>query len=213
MIEKNDDAKEILMDTAIAKIDRQDEKSQLHDKRITAVETRLGETTQLASDIREIKADVRSISENSKQVKFTEGKLQELNKRLDSVLALLSKPPQSEVRHHHHFPAIAWATAGLFLALCLASTGWFTTGQRIEQLKANDIKYRYLKVFVDSSATVYLLNLDSIYAANPDSFQNIVITRERLKERRLELLDQMHNVDSQFEGGQVRTGEKKKSQK
>ena len=213
MIEKNDDAKEILMDTAIAKIDRQDEKSRLHDKRITAVENRLGETTQLASDIREIKAEVRSISENGKQVKFSEGKLQELNKRLDSVLALLSKPPQSAVRHHHHFPAIAWATAGLFLALCLASTCWFTTGQRIEQLKANDSKYRYLKAFVDSAAAVYLINLDSTYAANPDSFQNIVITRERLKERRLELLDQMHNVNSQFEGGQVRAGEKKKNQK
>jgi hypothetical protein len=213
MIEQNDNAKEILMDTVIAKIDRQDEKSQDQDKRIAVVEYGLGETAHLASDIQEIKADVRSISDNGKQVKFTEGRLQELNRRLDSILVFLSKPLQSEVRHHHHFPAIAWATAGFFLALCLASTGWFMAGQRTEQFKANDFKYRYLKVFVDSAATVYLFSLDSGYAANPDGFQNIVVTRERLKQRRLELLYQIHNLDSQFEGGQYKAGEKKKSQK
>lgn len=210
MIEQNDKARDVLMDTVINKIDRQDEKSQLHDKRIATIENKLPDSLKLASDISAIKADIRSIAENAGQPKFPEGKMQELNKRLDNVLAILCNPSKSEVRHHHHFPIIFWATAGLFLVLCLVSAGWFITGQKMDQLQANGFKYRYLKVFADSTATTFLFRLDSSYEADPDSFKNVVVSRERLKQLRLELLDKIHSVDSQFDGGRDRAGEKKK---
>ena len=213
MIEQNDQVREVLMDTVITKLDRQDQKSLDQDKRIAAVEDRLGETDQLASDIQEIKADVRSISENGKQVKFTEGKLQELIKRLDNVLAFLNKPPQSEVRHHHHFPAIVWASAGLFLVLCLVSTGWLMTSEKIEQYRAGDFKYRHLKLYVDSSAAAYLFRLDSVYQANPDSFRNAVADQERLKQERLDLLDRINSINDKIGQTQDGAGEKGKSLK
>jgi hypothetical protein len=213
MIEQNDPVKEVLMDTVITKIDRQDQKSQDQDKRIAAIENGLGETAQLASDIPGIKAEVRSMAESGNQVKLTDGKLQELNKRLDKVLALLSKPPQSEVRHHHHFPAIAWATAGLFLALCLVSTGWLMTSQKIEQYRAGDFKYRHLKLFVDSSAAGYLFRLDSVYQAKPDSFRNAVEDQERLKQERLDLLDRINSINGRIGQTQDKVGEKEKKPK
>ena len=145
-----------------------------------------------------------------KKLRAKRSLIKELNKRLDNLLAVLSKPPQSEVHHHHHLAVILWVTAGLFLALCLVSTGWFITGQKAEQFKANDNKYRYLKVFLDSTATDYLFRLDSTYAAHSDSFQTVVVNRERLRERRLKLLSQFRSVDSQFKAGQVRAGERNK---
>jgi hypothetical protein len=188
MTEQNDNDEEIFAETVLAKFKRQDEQSGLQEKRITAIEGKL----------------------NTPQAKFPEEKMQELNKRLDNVLATLQHPPKSEVRHIYHFPAILWAATGLFLSLCLVSTGWFMTGQRAEQFRENDFKYRYLKVFLDSPATEYLLRLDSTYTANPDSFKNAVLNRERLREQRLELLDQIHSVDSQYKAGQAGADEKKK---
>lgn len=197
MNEQNENTKDILMDTVVAKLNQQDEKSQLQEGRISVIEGKLSDNSKLNT-------------ESERQSKLANGKVQELIKRLDNLLVILSKPSQSEVLHHHHFPVILWATAGLFLALCLVSTGWFMTGQKAEQFKANDIKYRYLKVFLDSTATDYLFRLDSTYAAHPDSFQTTVVNRERLKERRLELLGQFNSVDSQFKAGQSGAGERKK---
>jgi len=197
MNEQKENTEDILMDTVVTKLNQQDEKSRLHEKRISTIESKMSNSSKVNA-------------ESERQSKLTDGKVQELNKRLDNVLAVLSKPPQSEVRHHHHFPAIFWGTAGLFLALCLVSSGWFMTGQKLEQFRTNDTKYRYLKVFTDSAAADYLFRLDSTYAANPDSFQNAVFKRERLRERRLELWDQYHSVDSQFRAGQDGAGERKK---
>ncbi|WP_431216287.1 hypothetical protein ACQ86N_17635 [Puia sp. P3] len=102
-----------------------------------ALENNFIGSSNLKTDIITIKADLRSILENERQLKWADGKMQELNKRLDNVLTVLSKPPQSEAHHHHHFPAILWATAGLFLVLCLVSSGWLMTSQRMEQFKTN----------------------------------------------------------------------------
>src|SRR6185437_7556594 len=188
MSEPNDNAEEILMDTVITKLKRQDEQSGVHEKRITAIEGKLVDP----------------------QAKFPEEKVQELNKRLDSAFSILQHPPKSEVRHIHHFPSILWVAAGLFLSLCMVSSGWCITGQTLERFKAGDYKYRYLKVFMDSAATEYLFKLDSVYRSNPDSFKTVVVNRERLREQRLELLDQFHSVDSQYKAGQDRAGERKK---
>jgi hypothetical protein len=213
MTEHNDQAREVLLDTIVSKLDQQDEKDELHEKRISAVETRLLENAKLSSDINVIKADIRVIKDNSMGEIFPKERAQELNSRLVTVLSQLNQPPKSEVIHHHHFPAIAWTAAGLFLALCLVSTGWFTTLREIDEYKAGDFKYRHLKLSVDSAASAYLFRMDNLYEGNPDSFQNTVLNQERLKQRRLELLDQIRSVDDQIGGIQDTAGEKKKSKK
>jgi hypothetical protein len=212
-MEQNDNAKDILIDAVISKIDRQDEKTQLQDKRLTAVENRLDETSQLASDIPEMKVEIRAISKNAERSKFPEGKAKELNKRIDTLLSLLNRPPQSKVHHHHHFPAILWATAGLFLVLCLVSSGWLMTSEKIEQYRAGDFKYRHLKLFVDSSAATYLFRVDSLYQINPDSFRNTVVDQERLKQERLDLLDRINSVNARIGRNQDGAGEKKNGPK
>lgn len=209
IMEQNE--RDILTDTVLDKIEQQDKKIQTHDKRLNVAETRLADVPGIAKDLDDIRSEVRSMAEFDRRVKITDGKLQELSRRLDSILNILSQPQKTEVRHHHHVPLTLWITASLFFLLCLVSMGWLFTGQKLDQFRANDIKYRYLKVSVDSAAN--LLTLDSAFDANPDSLQNLVTTNERLKQRRLELLGQIHAVDSQIVGGRIQAGKTKNRQK
>jgi uncharacterized protein (UPF0335 family) len=48
----------------------------------------------------------------------------------------------------------------------------------------------------------YLNKLDSLYASNPDSLRANVEQQERLKQERLELIDQIKQVNSQIETGE-----------
>ena len=211
IMEQNE--RDILMETILEKIDQQDKNSQTQEKRLNVAETTLADVPAITKDLDEIRSEVRSMTEFDKRVKITDGKLQELSRRLDNVLNILSQPQKTEIHHHHHVPLTLWITASLFFLLCLVSTGWLFTSQKLDQFRANDIKYRYLKVSVDSTATTYLLHLDSAFVANPDSLQNLVTTNERLRQRRLELLGQIHTVDSQLVGGRIQAGKTKNGQK
>ena len=57
------------------------------------------------------------------------------------------------------------------------------TGALIEY-KANDIKYRHLKVIADTTSLRLLYKIDSLFLANPDDFTKQTIQEEnRMAER------------------------------
>ena len=85
------------------------------------------------------------------------------------------------------------------------------TASRSNQYQANDVKYRKLRLEVDSAGLRYLCRLDSIYSANTDSIREEVEERERLKQERLELLDRIQTVDKKLQPPADRAGEKKKA--
>lgn len=58
--------------------------------------------------------------------------MQQLSKLLEANLQLLKQAPKQEVVHHHHVTKIMWATAALFLIVCLLSTVWFMTKNKLE---------------------------------------------------------------------------------
>src|ERR1700759_4986236 len=108
IMEQNE--RDILMDTILNKIDQQDKNSQTQEKRLNVAETMLAGVPGIAKDINEIRSEVRSMTEFDKRVKITDGKLQELSRRLDNVLNILSQPQKTEVRHHHYVPLTFWIT-------------------------------------------------------------------------------------------------------
>lgn len=113
---------------------------------------------------------------------------QSLRNVLQGTKDLLSKPQQH--KHSHYFPKIAWVTAGLFLALCLVSIGWYSTTSRLDASRTNDLKYRYLRL-VDQAAIVRTIRqADSLHQAKPDFFRDSVNAAEIAKQERLEMLDE-----------------------
>src|SRR5207253_2596489 len=94
--------------------------------------------SQFKTGLEELRPEVQKIS-------FPEKEMFELSERLITNIRLLKHPVEQKVIHHHHIPKTAWITAALFVVLCLASVGWFTSYNKFELYKASDTKYRYLK--------------------------------------------------------------------
>jgi len=196
---ENQESGEVLVETIVTKLGQHDKIIQGQDIRLDAVEKKMQQVPDTAPAILEIKRDLGSISSEIQKGKFPADKVQELSGLLTTTNSLLRQPVQPQVQHHHHFPMLAWLTAGLFLSLCFLSLGWIMTGSKLADYRASDTKYRKLKLVADSSFLVYLYKLDSLYRSDPDSLRNAVIEEEQLKQERLELTDRIETVNRKLE--------------
>ncbi len=212
MIQEKQVPSDVMMDSVVCKVQKQEQRIQAQDEKLTRMEENIKAIPNHSKDWEETKATILELVVVSKGQKTLMEKLQGFFKSLDIAVNLLRHPAESKVQHHHHFPKIAWITSGLFLILCLVCSGWFMTARRIEQHRAGDIKYRHLKLICDSAMLRYLWRLDSIYLADPDKMQKDVEDQERLKQERLELIDQLQAVNSKI-GQDKKTGQTPKKGK
>jgi len=203
---------EVMIDTMINKLEKQDQRIYAQEQKLTQLEENVRATPDHSKDITEIKTGVRELSAVSKGQKAFIEKVPGFCRSLDNVTNLLRHPVQSKVEHHHYIPKITWIAAGLFLAFCLVCSSWYMTYRSSGKYQANDIKYRKLKLDADSTFLQYLWRLDSIYLADPDKMQQYVTEQEQLKQKRLELMDQLQTVDGKI-GQDIKTGQKHKGGK
>ena len=199
---------EIMLDAVVEKVENQQQRIQDQGEKLTLVEKKVNAIPDHSKDIGEMKTSFRDLLAISKGQKTLMGKIEVFIFNLKTATDLLQNPAESKVQHHHHIPKIIWIAAGLFLALCLVCTAWYMTARDSGQYQANDIKYRQLKLDADSTFHQYLVRLDNIYLSDPDKTRNNVIEQERLKQKRLELIDQLQTVNSKI-GPDVKTGQKK----
>jgi hypothetical protein len=193
--QKKTETGEVLIDTMLSKLERQEEKLLAQERKIEVVERRINEAPDLSTNIRELRSGLQSVLKSAQSQKFPEDKIKELSSQLDRAIAKLGEP----LKHHHYVPKIMWITVSLFLLLCMATIGWGVTSASLKVYMANDVKYRKLELTQDSASLVYLWHLDSIYTANPNSLQNYVTEQERLKRQREELLDHVHILEKRID--------------
>jgi len=125
------------------------------------------------------------------------GNLQELSTRLSSTITLLQQPVENKVLHHHHVPKLLWASVGLFLAVCLVSSGWFVTASKLDGYIANDTKYRHLKLdTANKGLQKYLYTVDSFYRTYPN-MREVIIEREEENRRNAAMLDRAKVMESE----------------
>jgi len=195
MPQEKEDSSMILMDTVVSKLEQQDQKIQAQEKKMVRLEQQISTVPDLLAELPAIKTGMQEILSTLKNLRFPSETMQEFSKRLSAALDLLRAPAKTNIEHHHHIPKLIWATGGLFLALCIVCSGWFTICNKLGEYQGGDIKYRSLKLSVDSAALVYLSRLDSLYLANPDSLRKNVEDQERLRAERLDLLNQIQAVE------------------
>ena len=208
MAQENQATNEVFMDTVSTKLTNQEQKIQLQDKRLAAVESKISGSPDYSGDLREIKASVQALRTDTVRLQFPMQKLEEFSRLLTAGIATLNQPPKTEIKHHHYVPGIIWSSIGLFVMVCLTTTGWFITARTMDRYSTNDIKYRQLRLVADSAFSAYLFRLDSVYEAAPDSFKDAVLEKERLKEERLELLERFNNVNKQIDHLNGKDGER-----
>ena len=199
---------EIMLDAVVEKVENQQQKIRDQEEKLALVEKKVNAIPDHSQEIGEMKASFRDLLAVRKGQNALMVKLEVFFFTLKIATDLLRHPVERKVQHHHHIPKIIWIAAGLFLALCLVCTAWYMTARDSGQYQANDIKYRKLKLDADSAFHQYLVRLDSIYLSDPDKMRKNVIEQERLKQKRLELIDQLQTVNSKI-GPDVKTGQKK----
>jgi hypothetical protein len=200
---------DIFKDTVAKAVEKQQEKTQDHHKRIGIVEQEIQKLSGLPKDIAEIKDSLHLVKRNSISALLPNEKSEKLAENLSVAIPLIKKLIENKIQHHHHVPKLFWIVAALFILLSLVCAGWYVTASREDQHLAGDIKYRQLKLLADTTFLRSLWKLDSVYSANPDSVRENVEAQETLRKHRLELIDQLHTVEKQIGPPTDRAGEKK----
>ncbi len=95
---------------------------------------------------------------------------------------IADQPLNKRIEHEHHLHK-GLLIAFILTLLCLVlSFGWYNSYNMSKQLKANDIKYRALKVVGNKSLLKLLHHTDSLYLINSDSFELKVERVEKVTE-------------------------------
>jgi len=175
------------METALKKIETQD-------KKIADMSQQISSIPDNSQDIKHLKTGMNELKAEIKNARFPVSEMQEFSKQLTIGVRLLKEPVTVKTLHHHHIPKLVWATAGLFLALCLASTGWYIACQKLGGYIANDTKYRLLRLdTAHYSLQLSLDRADSLYQVAPDLRKSVLETEEqrRVNFERLQKAEQL----------------------
>ena len=173
MNEQVNDSNAAFMEAALKKIETQDKKIEGMVQQISSISDNNQDIQQLKTSMNELKAEI-------KNARFPVREMQEFSKQLTIGVRLLREPVTVKTLHHHHIPKLVWVTAGLFLALCLAGTGWYITGQKLSGYIANDTKYRLLRLdTAHYSLQLSLDRADSLYQVGPNLRKSVLETEEQ----------------------------------
>ena len=176
MEQNTDNTSQFFMEITSNKIAKQE-------KRFDVLEEKLKELAENKTTLIQIMQSIKLWKEDILQSTLPADTLKIFSARLDINSQLLQQVAKNKVQHHHHIPKLIWITAGLFISLALALSGWYATTQKANQFIANDTKYRYLKI--DSTQRLihnYLLHIDSLYKTMPDMRQHVFEEEQRLQE-------------------------------
>ena len=168
------------MEAALKKIETQDKKIADMSQQISSIPNNSQDIQQLKTSMNELKAEI-------KNARFPVREMQEFSKQLTIGVKLLREPVTVKTLHHHHIPKLVWITAGLYLALCLTSAGWYMTGHKLAGYIANDTKYRYLKLQQDTALLLLLYRTDSLQQIRPGFLRDSIIQEENARKRDYEL--------------------------
>ena len=175
MEQNTDNTSQFFMEITSNKIAKQE-------KRFDVLEEKLKELAENKTTLIQIMQSIKLWKEDILQSTLPADTLKIFSARLDINSQLLQQVAKNKVQHHHHIPKLIWITAGLFISLALALSGWYATTQKANQFIANDTRYRYLKL--DTSQKYlqnYLYRVDSLYKTMPDMRKYVFEEEERLR--------------------------------
>lgn len=179
----------VFMETVVKKMEEQD-------KKIISLEQKVNDIPDNTEELQELKADLRELITEVRNARFPVKAMQAFSVQLAAGIAVLSKPVENKVLHHHYVPKVIWGAIGLLLAFVLACSGWYMTADKLSQYRMADTKYRYLKLKSDGDKLEYLYTVDSLYRSGyamqdsviqwEEDLQKVVEMSERLQEKKSE---------------------------
>lgn len=182
---------DILMKSVIEKVEAQENK-------IGEIEAAIKNIPDNTVGIADVKNAVKSIKEIAESISFQIQEMRELSKAIIEVRDRLNRPVTSTVQHHHYIPKIIWLCIVLFVSLAVVCTGWYMTANTLTEYKANDTKYRYLKLNSSKSLLDLLYRTDSLFSTDA-GLRDSVIQQEEENQRIFEMLQKANNMEREAE--------------
>ncbi|MCW3107415.1 MAG: hypothetical protein JWQ09_1921 [Segetibacter sp.] len=181
---------EVLLGSLIDKVDAFDKKIEELNKKIDQIPAAYEEV------LNPVKTGFKGLRSDVQNIFFPEKEMSQLSGRLATTIELFKKPVEQKIIHRHEILKILWITAALFLSLCLVSTTWFSTYNKLELYKAGDTKYRYLKLVSNVSLGKQLILIDSLYRADP-KMREFVIAKEEQNQRDFETMQKSLQMEKE----------------
>jgi len=180
---------EALIVSLIDKVDGQERKIEELKEKSEQIPSYIEVLSQVKTGIEGLRKDVQKIS-------FLEKEMEELSERLAKSITSLKQPFEQKIIQQHQVSKGIWVAEVLFLLLCLVTTGWFSTYNKLDFYKANDTKYRYLKLVANRSLSKWLNILDSLYIVNT-KVRDEVIRKEEQNLRNFEMMQKALQMEKE----------------
>lgn len=177
---------EVLIGSLIDKVDSQERKIGVQENLINELREKANQIPDDTAAVAQFKTALEGLRADIKKFSFPEKEMRQLAASLETTMQILKQPVKKEIMHHHHAAKTIWIAAALFLIVCLVLTGWYNTFKKLEMYKANDTKYRYVKLYGSPSLNRWLGQVDSGYIVD-GNMRNAVIAREQENQRKFEM--------------------------
>ena len=192
MEQNKDTTKEVSMEITSNKIAKQEKRFEIIEEQLKAF---ADNKVMLAEAIHSIELWKKEIIKSTISIEVFEL----FSSRLNKNNHLLEQTAKTKVQHHHHIPKLIWITAGLFISLALALSGWYATSQKANEFIANDTRCRYLKLDTTQYLQVYLYRVDSLYKTMPD-MRKYVFEEEKRLQKNFEKLQKAKKLRGEAKG-------------
>ncbi|SHN34461.1 hypothetical protein [Chitinophaga sp. CF418] len=195
---------ELLLQTIVDKLNKVDEGVRQINSATPQVPDYGERLNTVNASLEQIKAELAGMTERTK---FPTAAVSKLLEYLEINNDLLRRPPIQKVKHQHHINAGMIVSTCLFLLLVLGSVWLFNTRSTLQDYRAGDIKYRYLKLQGGKQLRPYLYEIDSLYHAHPQVFRDSVLQWEEERQR---IADMLHEAqEKEEEASQLRNRARK----
>lgn len=187
---------EILLGTVIDKVDAYEKKISGQEKQINELKEEVKHIGNHSEILSMIKTGMEELRTAIKQQSFPEKELRQLHTDIITNTELLKQPVKKEIIYDYHSRKAIWIAAALFLILCLMSAGWIMTAGKLNVYKANDTKYRYLKLQDNTTLNTWLSLTDSLHLMDVN-MRSTVIAKEDENQKNYEIMQKALKMEKE----------------
>jgi hypothetical protein len=180
---------DVLLTSMIEKMDANERKMEELSAKVNTIADYTDTLNIIVNSANEIKTHLQKTS-------FPEQEMDILCGYLASAIALLKQPVNQKVIHEHHASTMLWTTILLFMMECVTVVGWYRAEDSLALYRANDTKYRYLKLNAGQGLYKTLASLDSLYIKDEKMREHVLATEER-NEKAFQLMQQATQMEKE----------------
>jgi hypothetical protein len=167
-----------------------------HERKMEELSAKVNAIVDYTETLDVIVNSADEIKTHLQKTSFPEREMDILCGYLASAIALLKQPVTQKVIHEHHASTILWATIVLFIVECVTVVGWYRAEDSLALYRANDTKYRYLKLNANQSLYKALTSVDSLYIKDEKMREHVLATEER-NEKAFQLMQQAIQMEKE----------------